>query len=309
MDSERQNAELDHIFGLGGTVEEAGVKKEDPIVAANRFLHEREEEQKTIRRSQAILAKLENGDEDDDDDDDDDDEDENDDDDDDDDEEEDDDDDDDEEDDDDDDEESDSGNYGKDKRMKEAQVNSDESIGDESEDEDPVDKLLREHGLTIDDVPLELTLNEQRKLLVDSMDEEQLTRYEFFRRTNLNSGGIKKLVNAVCSVSVNNDFAKLLAGVGKVFVGEIVTLAKEEQRLQQERRVREILTEFEKIPESQKQQQLQQLQQLQHIQQLTPEHIRAAWYRRSAQHRNKSRIHGVKIPHARSTNRRGKSLF
>ncbi|GME82611.1 unnamed protein product [Ambrosiozyma monospora] len=63
------------------------------------------------------------------------------------------------------------------------------------------------------------------------MDNDQLNRYEFFRRTNLNGNVIKRLVNnATGQSNITANFAKILAGVGKVFVGEIVEKAKEVQR-------------------------------------------------------------------------------
>lgn len=97
--------------------------------------------------------------------------------------------------------------------------------------------LLELFDINPDEMSLDLTLNEKRKLLIDSMDEKQLSRYEFFRRTNLNIGGIKKLINSITGVGVPNDFAKLVGGVGKVFVGDIVETAKQVQREENEARV------------------------------------------------------------------------
>ncbi|GMF07486.1 unnamed protein product [Ambrosiozyma monospora] len=73
-----------------------------------------------------------------------------------------------------------------------------------------------------DEISLDLTTNERQKLLVESMDNDQLNRYEFFRRTNLNGNVIKRLVNnATGQSNITANFAKILAGVGKVFVVEI----------------------------------------------------------------------------------------
>ena len=58
------------------------------------------------------------------------------------------------------------------------------------------------------------------------MDSIQNSRYETFRRSNLNSGSIKKLITQISNtVQPSNDFAKLLGGIGKVFIGEIVERA------------------------------------------------------------------------------------
>ncbi|GMG55148.1 unnamed protein product [Ambrosiozyma monospora] len=93
-----------------------------------------------------------------------------------------------------------------------------------------------------DEISLDLTTNESQKLLVESMDKDQLSRYEFFRRTNLNGNVIKRLVNnATGQSNITGNFAKILAGVGKVFVGEIVEKAKEVQRSVNEWKVMEQL--------------------------------------------------------------------
>lgn len=122
-----------------------------------------------------------------------------------------------------------------------------EQGGEEFED------LLELFDINPDEMSLDLTINEKRKLLIDSMDDKQLNRYEFFRRTNLNSSGIKKLVNSITGISVSNEFAKLLSGVGKVFVGEIVERAKLIQRNESEARVRQQLLMHEKYGKQGKQ--------------------------------------------------------
>jgi transcription initiation factor TFIID subunit 11 len=143
------------------------------------------------------------------------------------------------------------------KKQEEDEGISEEESSDEDEDEDEdsdedhkkgkdneeleFEDLLEMFDINPEETSLELTLNEKRKLLIDSMNEKQLNRYEFFRRTNLNTGGIKKLVNSVTGVSVPNDFAKLLSGIGKVFVGEIIERAKQVQRDEAEARVGEQL--------------------------------------------------------------------
>ncbi|ODQ58799.1 hypothetical protein WICANDRAFT_22985, partial [Wickerhamomyces anomalus NRRL Y-366-8] len=54
----------------------------------------------------------------------------------------------------------------------------------------------------------------------------QMSRYEFYRRTTVNKGGVKKIANTVLNQSVSNSVAIVLSGVSKVFVGEIVEKAR-----------------------------------------------------------------------------------
>ena len=66
-------------------------------------------------------------------------------------------------------------------------------------------------------------------MLVDSFSEEQSARYAAYRRTNLNKAAIKKLANQVLNQSIGNNVTIVIAGLAKVFVGEIVEKAREIQ--------------------------------------------------------------------------------
>ncbi|KAH3669046.1 hypothetical protein OGAPHI_001642 [Ogataea philodendri] len=117
-----------------------------------------------------------------------------------------------------------------------------EDLGiDGDSDGEDIGELLDMFGIEVEEISTKMNMNQRQQLLVENMDSEQLSRYEYFRRTNLNTGGIKKLVNSAIGYNVGTDFAKILAGVGKVFVGEVVEKAKEVQRRQNEARVLEQL--------------------------------------------------------------------
>lgn len=109
--------------------------------------------------------------------------------------------------------------------------------GHGNENGESYEDLLEMFGFDPDEEALEIGVNERQRLLMESMDEEQQTRYETFRRSNLNINGIKRLVNGATGINVPNDFAKIIAGVGKVFVGEIVEKAKDIQRKEAEAKV------------------------------------------------------------------------
>ncbi|EPY53422.1 transcription factor TFIID complex subunit Taf11 [Schizosaccharomyces cryophilus OY26] len=64
------------------------------------------------------------------------------------------------------------------------------------------------------------------RYLLESFDEEQMQRYEVFRRANLNKTNVKKLANQILNQSVTPNVAIVISGFSKVFVGEIIELAR-----------------------------------------------------------------------------------
>ncbi|WBW71817.1 transcription factor TFIID complex subunit Taf11 [Schizosaccharomyces osmophilus] len=64
------------------------------------------------------------------------------------------------------------------------------------------------------------------RYLLDSFDEEQMQRYEVFRRANLNKTNVKKLANQILNQSVTPNVAIVISGFSKVFVGEMIELAR-----------------------------------------------------------------------------------
>ncbi|KAI8909756.1 taf11 protein [Gorgonomyces haynaldii] len=63
------------------------------------------------------------------------------------------------------------------------------------------------------------------KALLDTFDEEQLQRYEAYRRAHLPKAQIKKMVSNYIGQSIPQSVAIIVAGVGKVFVGELTEMA------------------------------------------------------------------------------------
>lgn len=68
------------------------------------------------------------------------------------------------------------------------------------------------------------------KILLDSFDEQQMARYEVFRRAQLNKINIKRLANNILGQSLPQNIAVVIAGSSKIFVGEIVERARQVQR-------------------------------------------------------------------------------
>ncbi|KAK9351930.1 hTAFII28-like protein conserved region-domain-containing protein [Lipomyces doorenjongii] len=71
---------------------------------------------------------------------------------------------------------------------------------------------------------------EQIKLLISSFTDDQMERYETFRRANISRGGVKKLANAVLNQSITNNVAVAISGFSKVFIGEVIERALDVQR-------------------------------------------------------------------------------
>lgn len=67
---------------------------------------------------------------------------------------------------------------------------------------------------------------EQMKLMMSLLDEDQLQRYETFRRVAFSRPAIKKLIVRVLDQQVNQNSVIIIAGIAKVFVGELVEEAR-----------------------------------------------------------------------------------
>ena len=58
--------------------------------------------------------------------------------------------------------------------------------------------------------------------IVNAFSEEQVDRYELFRRSCFPRNQIKRLMQQVSNTQVNQQVCIAMAGVAKVFVGELV---------------------------------------------------------------------------------------
>ncbi|GAA5853380.1 hypothetical protein JCM8547_002434 [Rhodosporidiobolus lusitaniae] len=67
---------------------------------------------------------------------------------------------------------------------------------------------------------------EDLRVLLEHFDEQQMDRYEAYRRSGLAKGSVRKLVNQVLGQSVSPSILTVVRGFAKVFVGEIVEKAR-----------------------------------------------------------------------------------
>lgn len=110
----------------------------------------------------------------------------------------------------------------------------DSSAEDHSSNEDEINHVPRnicfprdfyEEALQKVPRPREISQDEQFKLLVTNLDEQQTNRFEVFHRTSLNKTQVKKIAGMVINQSVTENIRVFLQAIGKLYAGEIIELA------------------------------------------------------------------------------------
>ncbi|XP_019907545.1 transcription initiation factor TFIID subunit 11 [Esox lucius] len=106
----------------------------------------------------------------------------------------------------------------------------DSVAGDDDDDDDegtsgqPVSKKLKVEPEKKKEKRQKVDEDEIQKMqvLVSSFSEEQLNRYEMYRRSAFPKAAIKRLIQSITGSSVSQNVVIAMSGISKVFAGEIV---------------------------------------------------------------------------------------
>lgn len=82
-------------------------------------------------------------------------------------------------------------------------------------DPGPDKKKEKRHKVDEDEI-------QKMQVLVSSFSEEQLNRYEMYRRSAFPKAAIKRLIQSITGSSVSQNVVIAMSGIAKVFAGEIV---------------------------------------------------------------------------------------
>ncbi|KAJ3161377.1 hypothetical protein HDU86_007159 [Geranomyces michiganensis] len=93
---------------------------------------------------------------------------------------------------------------------------------DDGEEESEVEEELDEYTM-----PQNAVDRDAEKALFRTFTPEQQARYEAFRRSKIPKPTMKKHLTALCGQSVSDSTAIVVAGVAKLFVGEMTERARE----------------------------------------------------------------------------------
>jgi transcription initiation factor TFIID subunit 11 len=104
----------------------------------------------------------------------------------------------------------------------------DDGVGQDESSEEEEENAA---GLEEDEMARQEQIQRDRAMrmepLMKAMTEEQMERYSAFRRSYLDKRFVRRLVTHMTRQTVTPQVTTLVAGVGKVFIGEIVERARQ----------------------------------------------------------------------------------
>jgi len=107
---------------------------------------------------------------------------------------------------------------GKDKKSKEEQQSNVDS-------KEKVNETLAPPSTEESIKQAEQSMQEKTVLLVSALSDKQLDQYEIFRRSTMPRASVKRLMQSISGTTVPPNAVIAMAGITKVYVGEIVELA------------------------------------------------------------------------------------
>jgi len=113
----------------------------------------------------------------------------------------------------------------KDKEKKE-EKDKEKDKKEEEEQEDDEDQDIDGVYEELDEENTQMKNKEMLKDLLNEFSEEQIQRYEVYRRSTLPKAALKRLVQNILNQSVSNSMGIVVGGFSKIFLGEIVEKGK-----------------------------------------------------------------------------------
>ncbi|KAL6450719.1 TAF11 Transcription initiation factor TFIID subunit 11 [Candida maltosa Xu316] len=168
----------------------------------------------------------------------------------------------------------------------ESLMDDDDEMSDLSDIDDP-ELVAKYRALKSEKVNRKLTEEEQKRLLIANFTNDQMERFEAYRRMTVNKPGVKKICNGIVGHTIPQIIAVVMAGISKSFMGEIITKALEvkerdakgrlimdiERKKQQKREINKSLSEGKDIEVDERPLKYEEDE----VRPLQPEHIREAW--------------------------------
>ncbi|KAM9785355.1 transcription initiation factor TFIID subunit 11 [Neosynchiropus ocellatus] len=101
---------------------------------------------------------------------------------------------------------------------------SEQALGEDEDGQSPSKRLKMEPPEKKKEKRQKVDEDEIQKMqvLVSSFSEEQLNRYEMYRRSAFPKAAIKRLIQSITGSSVSQNVVIAMSGISKVFAGEIV---------------------------------------------------------------------------------------
>lgn len=81
-----------------------------------------------------------------------------------------------------------------------------------------------------EDESTEIDEDEKKRLLITSFSDDQMERFEAYRRMAVNKPGVKKICNSVLGHLIPQNIAVVMAGLSKLLLGDVITKAFEVQQ-------------------------------------------------------------------------------
>eukprot|EP01089_Gocevia_fonbrunei_P013927 TRINITY_DN3689_c0_g1_i1.p1 TRINITY_DN3689_c0_g1~~TRINITY_DN3689_c0_g1_i1.p1 ORF type:complete len:210 (+),score=56.00 TRINITY_DN3689_c0_g1_i1:39-668(+) len=100
-------------------------------------------------------------------------------------------------------------------------------FGEDDNDDDDMDMESDEDSVAQEELEQkDSKVNKQMKAILSKLTPDQTTRYEYFRRSTFQRAAIKRMMQTISGCSIGQRTVIVMAGITKLFVGEMVEMAR-----------------------------------------------------------------------------------